>query len=236
MRPEWADRRRPADREDRGDRDDRSDWLDRSARPDRPGPADRPVRQDRLEPTDRPDRTSGAGAGRPPQVSRRESSHRRREEEVVAELFGPAWERPHRFEAYPSLRTRVGLPSIPGIVIGALALVLAGAILFFGGPMLLGLGSKPVAPSPSPTATPTATPAPTPTPGPTPQAYVIAKGDTMSKIAARFGVTLEALLAANPQLKDPNKIVEGDQLTIPVPMPTELPNVVVGSNAPSTLP
>src|SRR5436305_729753 len=29
----------------------------------------------------------------------------------ASELFGPAWEAPRRYEAYPTLRTRVGLPS-----------------------------------------------------------------------------------------------------------------------------
>ena len=40
----------------------------------------------------------------------------------------------------------------------------------------------------------------------------------MSKIAKRFGVTVEALTAANPQIKNPNKIKVGDQITIPVPV------------------
>ena len=42
-------------------------------------------------------------------------------------------------------------------------------------------------------------------------------GDTISKIAKKFNVTPEDLLAANPQVKNPNRIKVGDQLTIPVP-------------------
>jgi LysM repeat protein len=32
------------------------------------------------------------------------------------------------------------------------------------------------------------------------------EGDTLSKVANKFGVELDALLAANPAIKDPNKI------------------------------
>ncbi len=37
----------------------------------------------------------------------------------------------------------------------------------------------------------------------------------MLKIAKKFGVTMEALLAANPKIKNPNKIGIGDEITIP---------------------
>ena len=59
---------------------------------------------------------------------------------------------------------------------------------------------------------------PTVPPAPTPQVYVVAKGDTMSKIAKRFGLTMAEVMAANPQIKNPNKIAIGDQITIPVPV------------------
>jgi len=53
--------------------------------------------------------------------------------------------------------------------------------------------------------------------------YTIRPGDTMLDIATRFGVTLQALLAANPQVVDPNRIFAGDTLCIPAmpmgPMP-----------------
>ena len=47
--------------------------------------------------------------------------------------------------------------------------------------------------------------------------YVVAGGDSLSKIAKKFNVTPEDLLAANPQIKNPNRIKVGDQLTIPAP-------------------
>ena len=39
----------------------------------------------------------------------------------------------------------------------------------------------------------------------------------MSKIATKFGVTVEEIMAANPQIKNPNRIDIGDEITIPVP-------------------
>ena len=55
---------------------------------------------------------------------------------------------------------------------------------------------------------------------------------TMSKIAKRFGVTVEQLLLANPQVKDPNKIAIGDGLTIPVPELDGVPDAGDASTTP----
>ncbi len=123
------------------------------------------------------------------------------------------------------LRTRIGLPSfgrVPGIGVAAVALLLASLFLFFVGPILLGIGTKDQgsaseAPTSEVTDAPAATPEITPVPAPTPQIYVVKQGDSMGRIAKRFGVTLEALLKANPQIKNPDRIKAGDQLTIPVP-------------------
>lgn len=46
-------------------------------------------------------------------------------------------------------------------------------------------------------------------------AYKIVKGDTLSKIAKDKGVTLQALLAANPNIKDANKIRVGQSIKMP---------------------
>jgi len=46
-------------------------------------------------------------------------------------------------------------------------------------------------------------------------AYKIAQGDTLSAIARKQGMTVEQLLAANPQIKDPNKIQAGANLNLP---------------------
>jgi len=46
-------------------------------------------------------------------------------------------------------------------------------------------------------------------------AYKIKSGDTLSQIAKRMGTTIKALMAANPKIKDPNKIRAGQSLNIP---------------------
>jgi len=40
-------------------------------------------------------------------------------------------------------------------------------------------------------------------------------GDTLSEIAQQYGTSVQALMQANPQIKDPNLIYAGDTLTIP---------------------
>jgi probable HAF family extracellular repeat protein len=75
-------------------------------------------------------------------------------------------------------------------------------------------------PSPDPTAPPTNSPTAEPTGRQQPSTcsratdYVIASGDTFSAIAKAHGLTLNALLAANPQVADPDRIAIGDRLTI----------------------
>ena len=143
---------------------------------------------------------------------------------------GPSWERARRNEAYPTIRTRAGLGGLPGLPRVAVlfgALVIAAVALFFL-PALLGVGGPddPAATaSPSASlAAPTATPEPTPVPEPTPQTYTIQEGDFLSVVADRFGVTLDELLAANPDIEDPNRISVGDVIIIPVAPPDEIPD------------
>ena len=47
-------------------------------------------------------------------------------------------------------------------------------------------------------------------------------GDTFTKIANKFDVTVEELKDANPDIKDINKIKVGDEITIPAPVPDEV--------------
>lgn len=86
-----------------------------------------------------------------------------------------------------------------------------------------------IRPSISPTPIATATIAPTPTATatlppatPTPMVYVVQSGDTLSGIATRFNVSLEALQQANG-IADPNLIAVGQQLIIPGPTPVASP-------------
>ena len=49
----------------------------------------------------------------------------------------------------------------------------------------------------------------------TAETYTVRKGDTLWGIAKRYDVTLAALIAANPQIKNPNLIYPGDKVLIP---------------------
>ncbi len=174
----------------------------------------RPARRPAVSSTRHGDRARDAG--RPPQ--REHVQH-----------DGPSWERARRNEAYPTISTRVGLGSLPGlprIAVLAGALVIAAAALFFL-PAFLGVGGKD-APTASPSASlapPTATPGPTRVPEPTPQVYVVKEGDRLSLIAKAFGLTLDELLAANTEtIKDPDRIAVGDEIIIPVPPLDEIPD------------
>lgn len=138
---------------------------------------------------------------------------------------GPAWEKARRYEAYPTIKTRTGMPDVPRVALFAGALGIAALALFFL-PALLGIGGKPTAsagPSASPSlAVETAAPSPTVPAAPTPQVYVVESGDTMTKIAKKFDVTVAQIMEANPTIKDPNKISLGQEIIIPVPVPDEI--------------
>jgi spore coat assembly protein SafA len=47
-------------------------------------------------------------------------------------------------------------------------------------------------------------------------AYKVRAGDNLSQIATRHGVKLEALLEANPQIRNPNLIYPGQQINLPI--------------------
>ena len=147
---------------------------------------------------------------------------------------GPDWEQPRRYEAFPTIKTRVGLPAVPRTLgLFAIIVVVALALLFL--PTLLNLGGGTATPgassSPSQRTGPSASLAPTVPPAPTPIIYTIKHNDTLSKIATAHGITLAELLRANPAIKNPNLISEGQQITIPAPSPSP-PDTIGGSAAP----
>jgi nucleoid-associated protein YgaU len=195
---------------------------------------------DEVVPPSRPVRRPAVSSTR----DRGRERERERERERVAadhggQRDGPLWERQRRHEAYPSIRTRVGLsglPAVPTVAILFGGVVLAAIALFFL-PALLGIGGPDGSPNASPSSSvAVSTPSlePTPVPAPTPQIYVIKSGDTLSRIAREFGVTLDALLAANKdRITNPNRIRVGDEIIIPLPVTEEVPGEASPSPAAS---
>ena len=118
----------------------------------------------------------------------------------------------------------------------AVGLVILLALFFLVVPGFSNLGGGGTAtPSGSPLSSsqagPSASLEPTEPPAPTPTLYTIKHNDTLSKIAKAYGITLEELMRANPTIKNPNKISEGQQITIPVPE-SSAPDTIGGSTTP----
>ncbi|HVM29406.1 MAG TPA: LysM domain-containing protein [Candidatus Limnocylindrales bacterium] len=139
----------------------------------------------------------------------------------------PSWQR-DRHAAYSTLGTRIRLGDGDSIlrrltrIFGiAAAIALLAALLIVLAPNFLGGIAVPDQPTPSPTprvtAAPTTPPTPSPTPEPTTVTHTIAPGDTLFGIAVRYEVTVEQILAANPQVTNPNLIQVGQVITIPPP-------------------
>lgn len=51
--------------------------------------------------------------------------------------------------------------------------------------------------------------------------YVVKQGDTMWKIARMYGITLDQLIAENPQIPDPNRITVGMKVYLPTSLFTK---------------
>ena len=164
--------------------------------------------------------TDPEGRSVPPRTGRRPAVSSTRQPEVIP---GPSWERMRRYEAYPTIRTRAGLAGFPGLpraavlagalAIAALALFMLPWLLGFGGGG--GSGSSPTPGGSRASANPSA--AVTAVPAPTPLTYTIKSKDNLLKVANMFHITLEQLLAANPQITNPDKIALGQVIFIPTP-------------------
>ena len=61
----------------------------------------------------------------------------------------------------------------------------------------------------------------TPTPG---ESYAIQAGDTLSAVATRFGLTVESLLALNPEVTDASRIVVGQEILLREPTAAPAPS------------
>lgn len=64
---------------------------------------------------------------------------------------------------------------------------------------------------------------------PTLNKYTVKAGDTLGKIAAKHNLQLKELISANPQIKNPNKIVAGQEIQIP-----KQPQVEQATSTPAT--
>jgi LysM repeat protein len=72
-------------------------------------------------------------------------------------------------------------------------------------------------------------------------AYIVQEGDTLTGIAAIFGLPLDAVIQANPDIVDPNYLQVGQEVIIPLnspetPSPTTTPTPTPTSTEPSTTP
>jgi LysM repeat protein len=185
-----------------------------------PATTDRP-------PTGRPGRPARPDRTPTPTLSR---------EDIV-----PPWERAHYdLPDAPSARPRGGTSRLT-LVLTALAVVALIAVVILMVPVLF---HSPAAPTQQPTASPPAgspsaapSPSTTPAPAATWLTYTIKLGDNLYHIAAVFNITYDQLLAANPQITNPDYIRAGDVINIPppdfvVPTPTVGPSAASPSASP----
>jgi LysM repeat protein len=129
------------------------------------------------------------------------------------------WDRARPPRDYPRIGRSRG---VPPVLVGIVVLAIAALALFFLPTILTAMfGSHPAATSPSPSGSVAASAAsaspagPTAVPSPTPLTYTVAKGDTLTKIANRFKVTVAQILAANPTIKNADSIAAGQVIVIP---------------------
>jgi len=141
-----------------------------------------------------------------------------------------------RVPAHLGETTRESLP--PWIMLAgvALLLIVACAVIFMllGGTSRLGLGIS-VTATPTRTRTPTPAvtilpitlpPATVPAPGPTAATvkYKVKAGDNLTAIAAKYKVSIQAIMAANGMKDDTIRV--GEELIIPLPTPTPQPGAL----------
>jgi LysM repeat protein len=157
----------------------------------------------------------------PPATDRKAGSSSREHRDPAA----PSWEEPRRLESYPTLKSR-GAGGLPRPAVYAIVILLVGVGLFATPFILRGIGGGGGEASPTPAASasvvPTEEPSPTAEPTPEEVVYKVKKGDALGKIAAKYGVTVDQILAANPNIKNANQIAVGDKIIIPQPLPSEV--------------
>lgn len=107
-----------------------------------------------------------------------------------------------------------GVIFLPGMLAGSPRATATPATTL--GPTFLTSPSVPAASTtPVTSIGPTVAPTATAEPDATPRLYRIKNGDTLGKIAKRFHVTVADIMAANPEITDPDHIVPGQVIVIP---------------------
>ena len=92
-------------------------------------------------------------------------------------------------------------------------------------PRQLKIGQEINIPPPDATLAPTPTETLTPTPTPEgPMAYVIGPGDSLASVARRYGVGVDEIMAANPDI-DPRRMAIGQEILIPTSSTKRGPSV-----------
>jgi LysM repeat protein len=188
--------------------------------------------------------------GRAPAAEPRRASGARPEAptrpKVKREDLLPSWELDGRYGAqaagddgrgdrFGGLITTIAVVAILGL--GVAGVIFLPGLLAGGGPattptpaLTVGPTDLPLlTPTPAATTTPIASAAPTgsaevsPMPTATPRLYRIKSGDQLSRIARRFHVSVDEIMAVNPQISDPDHIEIGQLIVIPQPLPTAAP-------------
>ncbi|MEY9851017.1 LysM repeat protein [Leifsonia sp. EB41] len=153
----------------------------------------------------------------------------------------PASYRVQTGDTVSGIAARFGMSTAAVLALNGLSwksLIFPGQVLALSG--ALSGAPKPAAPAP-------AAPAPAAAPAPSRTAYTVARGDTVSGIAAKFGLRTSAVLAANG-LSGASIIYPGQKLAIPgmttaavntpiaAPAPIPAPAAVVSAPAPAPAP
>lgn len=148
------------------------------------------------------------------------------EEDEMAAAPVRDWDRPRARRDYPRLERQ---RRVSRTLLGVAALAVAALLLFLLPSLLRGLfgGGGEASPTPGVSASASASPSgslasesptesgATPNPSASQLTYTVVSGDTLTKIATKFHTTVQAILAANPSITNPNNITVGQVIVIP---------------------
>ena len=134
----------------------------------------------------------------------------------------PGWENPPRLETFPRLRSRedrrTNQPLFFAAILISVVMVALALFPILTSPKSGSSASGSLGPSGSGLQGGVQSATPKPSVEPTPFQYLVKAGDYMWTIANKFNIKLEDLIAANPQLADPNRLLAGiTVLNIPPP-------------------